>query len=379
MSPLQPADLIQKDFTRAAIGYDPDEVRAFLANVASSLEELDAPPDPTRHIETYVAAILGEARSAARETIDEALDEAAEIKRETVAALEDLEWIAKAEASHARSEAYTRAEEIDRTCDADAEAEASLPANGNEGLERRLSDLHAAVRKARRLSGELQKLHTVASSLRKILDTSWAQSDAPIRVIIVCTWNRFRSPIAAEILKRMAAELGCEELVVSSRGTKARLGHAAPSEVVKCAGRLGIDITGHRSKRLARADVILADLVVVMEKWHADMVRELYPLANVVLLGHLRDASVDSADLARDGFGVFGHHWAMPDGHEINEPVGRFNRRSYERCVEEMAPHLHVLAEIIAAVPRGMSGSGHRHFAFEEVARWKGADYAAHS
>jgi protein-tyrosine phosphatase len=363
MRPLQPVDLIQKNFTTAAIGYDPDEVRAFLSNVARSLEELDS-PDPTRHIETHVAAILGEARSAARQTIDEALDEATEIKRQNAAALEDLEWIAKAEASHTRSEAFTRAEEILGIRDAEAEAESTISADVSEELERRLSELHAAVTKARRLRSELETVHSVSSSLRKILDSDLAQNDVPIRVVVVCTWNRFRSPIASEILKREAEELGCETLVVSSRGTKAPFGHAAPSEVVNCAGRLGIDITGHRSKRLSREDVVLADLVVVMEEWHADVVRELHPWANVVLLGHMRDASVDHADSARGAFAVLGQHRSTLPGHEIMEPIGRFNRRSYERCVEEMAPHLHVLAEIIAALPQGMNGYGRRQFAF---------------
>jgi protein-tyrosine phosphatase len=347
--------------------------------VAKSLEELDA-PDPTRHIETLVAATLGEARSAVRETIDEALDEAAEVKRQTAATVEDLEWIAKADASRARSEGFRRAEEIVGIRDADAEAEASLPADGNEALERRLSDLHAAVEKMRRLRGELRKLHSISSSLRKILDSGWAQSDAPIRVIMVCTWNRFRSPIAAEILKREAAELGCEDLVVSSRGTKAPLGYAAPSEVVNCAGRLGIDITGHRSKRLTRADLILADLVVVMEKSHADVVRGLYPWANIVLLGHLRDAIVNYANLGRGTtFAMLAQDRNTLRTHEIMEPIGRSNRGSYEQCVQKMTPHLHFLAEIIAAFPQEMSGYGRRHFAFEELTRGKGAEYAANS
>ena len=377
MRPFQPVDLIQKNFTTAAIGYHPDEVRAFLSNVARSLEELDA-PDPTCHIETYVAAILAEARSAARETIDQALDEAAKIKRQTAAALEDLEWIAKAEASRTRSEAFTRAEKIHGIRDAEAEAD-SIPSDVREGLERRSSDLHAAVSKARRLRSELQGLHSVSSSLQKILDSGWAQSDSPIRVVIVCTWNRLRSPIAAEILKREVAELGCENLVLSSRGTRAPLGHAAPSEVVKCAGRLGIDITGHRSKRLSRADVVLADLVVVMEERHVDAVKELHPWANVVLLGHLRDATVDHADSVRGAFAVLGQQRSTLPGHEIMEPIGRFNRRSYEQCVEEMTPHLHVLAEIIAAFTREVSGYGRRNLDFEEVMKEKGAEYAANS
>jgi DivIVA domain-containing protein len=376
MSPLQPADITQRDFTTVEIGYDPDQVRAFLSMAAQAFEQLNA-LDPLRRIESQVAAILAEARSAARATIDSALDEAVKIRRQTEAALEDLRWSTSAEASRRWQEALERAEEILGVDAGDRESGTDAATELSDVMKQRLLKLRGVVKKARRFRDELKTLDSVSSSLRKLLDSNWVSDDAPIRVVIVCTLNRFRSPIAAEILKREAAELGLENLIVSSRGTDAPLGYAAPSEAVNCAGRLGIDVTQHRSKRLSRTDVALADLVVVMEGRHAKVVRELHPWANVVLLGDLLD--VDLSTPATEDFAPLGQITSRPGVHEINQPRARSKTRTYERCVEEMSPYLHALARFLAGLAHDMHGYRRGHYRFEDVATEKGKLHAAHS
>jgi DivIVA domain-containing protein len=376
MTPLQAADITQRDFTTVGIGYDPDQVRAFLSTVAQSFEELNA-PDPSRAIESQVAAILAEARSAARATIDSALDEAVTVRRRTEDKLEELRWNAGAEASRRRQEALERAEEILSVGAGDGESGTDAAIELSDVMKRRLLELHGVVKKARRLRSELQTLHSVSSSLRKLLDSNWARDDAPIRVVIVCTLNRFRSPIAAEILKGEAAELGFEDLIVSSRGTDAPHGYAASSEARTCAGRLGIDLTWHRSKRLSRADVALADLVVVMEQRHAKVVRELHPWANVVFLGDLRD--IDLSTPATEGFAPLGQITSKRGGHEIRDPRPRSKSRTYERCVEEMSPYLHALAQFLAGLAHDMHGYRRGRHRFEDMATEKGELHAAHS
>jgi protein-tyrosine phosphatase len=375
MTPLQAADITQRDFTTVGIGYDPDQVRAFLSMAAQAFAELNA-LDPVRRIENEIAAILAEARSAALATIDSALDEAAKVRRQTVAALEDLRWSASAEASRRQQEALERAEEIlggagDRESGTDAVTELSAV------MKHRLLELRGVVKKARWLRNDLQGLDAVSSSLRKLLDSNGAPDDAPIRVVIVCTLNRFRSPIAAEILKREAADLGFENLIVSSRGTDAPHGYAPPSEALACAGRFGIDLTQHRSKRLSRADVALADLVVVMEQRHAKVVRELHPWANVVLLADLRD--VDLSTPAMDAFAPLGQITSKPGVHEISEPHARSKTRTYERCVEEMSPYLHALGRFLVGLAHDVHGYRRGHYRFEDVATEKGKLHAAHS
>jgi DivIVA domain-containing protein len=376
MSPLQPADITQRDFTTVEIGYDPDQVRAFLSMAAQAFEQLNA-LDPLRRIESQVAAILAEARCAARAAIDSALDEAVRVRRRTEAELEDLIWSASAEASRRRQEALEQAEEILSLGAGDRESGTDAATQVSDVMKHRLLELRGVIKTARRLRKELQRLDSVSSSLRKLLDSQWASDDAPIRVVIVCTLNRFRSPIAAEILKQEAAELGFENLIVSSRGTDAPHGYAASSEAVNCAGRLGIDVTQHRSKRLSRTDVALADLVVVMEGRHAKVVRELHPWANVVLLGDLLD--VDLSTPATEDFALLGQITSKPGVHEISEPNARSKTRTYERCVEEMSPYLHALARFLAGLAHDMHGYRRGHYRFEGVATEKGKLHAAHS
>ena len=378
MTPLQAADITKRDFTTVGVGYDPDQVRAFLSEVAQSFEELNA-PDPSRAIESQVAAILAEARSAARATIISALDEAANVRRQTVAALEDLRWSAGAEASRRRQEAIEQSKEILRFVAGVGGSDTDASTELSDEMERRLSQLHSVVEKARRFRNELNALHSVSSSVRKLLDCDWALDDAPIRVVIVCTWNRFRSPIAAEILKEEAAELGFENLIVSSRGTDAPHGYAASSEAWNCAGRLGIDLTRHRSKRLSRADVALADLVVVMEQRHVKVVRELHPWANVVLLGDLRDAIVDLSSPTGRSFGSLAQHMSKLGGHEIADPRARSKPRTYERCVEEMSLCLRALAHILAGLAHDMHRNRQGHYRSEDMDKEKGEFHAANS
>jgi protein-tyrosine phosphatase len=346
MSPLRPADIRHKDFTTVEHGYDPSHVRAFLSTVALAYEELDA-PDPSLSVEEQVAAILAEARATAAATIDRALDQVAGIRQKTVSTLDDLRWRAHHQAARTRQEAVERTEEIlslggrPGSPGTDDKHEITL------ARERSLASLRSAIESARRMGDELEVMDSVTSSLRNLLGSDWSSVNANrIGILIVCTWNRCRSPVASEILKQEVAELGCKNVDVISRGTDAELGYPPPSEIVNWAGRRGIDMTRHRSRRLSRTDVVLADLVVAMERRHARVVRDLYPWAKVVLIGDLRDVTIDLAAPPRDLLGALMQQRSKK-GHEIADPRGR-SKPAYERCVNEMIPYLRNLARILA-------------------------------
>ena len=370
MSPLRPADIEQRDFTIAEVGYDPGQVRAFLSTVALAYKELNV-GNPSIDIEWQVAAILAEARTMARATIDVALERAADLERQTAAKLEDLSWSADNRASRTRREAIERAEQL-----LSSAGQGSSETNAADVLtharEKGLSSLRSAVVSAGRIHDELEGLDSVTSSLRDHLKSDWTSESGRIRVVIVCTSNRCRSPIASEILKRETAVLACENVDVISRGTDAELGYAPPAEARNCAGRLGMDLSQHRSRCLAPTDVVLADLVVAMERRHVHVVRELDPWANVVLLGDLGDADIDVAARPGEGFGLLGQHASKGGGHEIADPRGD-SKQAFERCVEEMTPHLRSLARILAEV----TGDHHRYpperFRSRQIAQERGA------
>lgn len=86
------------------------------------------------------------------------------------------------------------------------------------------------------------------------------------RVLVVCTANRCRSPLAAALLR--------EALDVRTVGVEVRTagllddGLPATEATVAVAARRGVDLGGHRSARVDPTDVSAADLVIGMERLH---------------------------------------------------------------------------------------------------------------
>ena len=102
----------------------------------------------------------------------------------------------------------------------------------------------------------------------------------PFRVLMVCTGNTCRSPLAEGILKASLPAGSRDRVDVSSAGTAALDGAQATSMAREVAARHGIDLSGHRSAALSRAEVGSADLILAMAREHADAVRSLAPEAS---------------------------------------------------------------------------------------------------
>lgn len=95
------------------------------------------------------------------------------------------------------------------------------------------------------------------------MDTNGKGLDISMNVLLVCTGNTCRSPMAEGILKKIAAENGNHVLHVLSGGLAADTGRGASENAVLAAAERGVDISAHRSaginsKVLAQADLILA-------------------------------------------------------------------------------------------------------------------------
>jgi protein-tyrosine-phosphatase len=93
------------------------------------------------------------------------------------------------------------------------------------------------------------------------------------RILVVCTGNICRSPMAEGILRHLLSRHGLgEQVEISSAGTWTSPGVPASKHAVEAARRAGIDITALRSRPLASRILRASDLVLTMEPTHLEEV-----------------------------------------------------------------------------------------------------------
>jgi len=125
----------------------------------------------------------------------------------------------------------------------------------------------------------------------------------------------------AEGLARLIARERSLDCRFSSAGVIARDGHPASTYGVDILREKGVDIAGHRARRLRGEIIAEADLVVAMEEEHRLAIRD-FPeaaLSPVLLLSE----------------------WAgeAPLGPGIDDPIGG-DRQDYERTAEEIEAYI---------------------------------------
>ncbi|MGI9822625.1 low molecular weight phosphatase family protein [Agromyces sp. Marseille-Q5079] len=100
-----------------------------------------------------------------------------------------------------------------------------------------------------------------------------------MNVLVVCTGNICRSPMAERILAARLAAAGIRDVRVSSAGTMALTGQPMTPEAAAQAARFGADPDGHVSRQLTEQTVQSADLVLTATRAHRAEVAELVPRA----------------------------------------------------------------------------------------------------
>lgn len=97
-------------------------------------------------------------------------------------------------------------------------------------------------------------------------------------ILVVCTGNVCRSPIAEGMLRSiLRSRFGDAAPSVASAGTAGWVGSAADPSSIAAAAELGIDISAHRARQLEHDLVTAASLVLAMASEHRDAAFRLFP------------------------------------------------------------------------------------------------------
>jgi protein-tyrosine-phosphatase len=96
-------------------------------------------------------------------------------------------------------------------------------------------------------------------------------------ILMVCTGNLCRSPMAAGLLRQRLAEHGLDRHQVSSAGVWAVDGRPASENAITVMAERGIDITDHIAHTVNANDVAEADLILVMSQEHEQIIQNTWP------------------------------------------------------------------------------------------------------
>jgi protein-tyrosine phosphatase len=146
---------------------------------------------------------------------------------------------------------------------------------------------------------------------------------ASFMVVLVCTGNTCRSPMAETLLKKKIADkLGCKVtdlddrgIVVMSAGISAAPGGRAAAEAIQTLHSRGLDLSQHESQPLSDRLVRFADVVIAMTRSHRE-----------AILSHWPDAE-SRVHLISRGRG------------DVSDPIGG-PLELYRRCAEQLDAYL---------------------------------------
>ena len=160
-------------------------------------------------------------------------------------------------------------------------------------------------------------------------------------VVVICSGNRFRSPLAEAVLRKRTEGLPVR---VRSFGTLDLPSGHALSEALELAPSYGLDLMAHRSQPLAGNDLSDADLVIGFEQAHLAMAvvgakakrERTFLITDLVAALDGRDPPSEDGVVERARAAVWQADGARTTGsHEIADPLGG-SASGYRRTADEV-------------------------------------------
>jgi protein-tyrosine phosphatase len=98
-------------------------------------------------------------------------------------------------------------------------------------------------------------------------------------VLFICRGNRCRSPMAEVLAAEVARELGLTDLRFNSAGLEVVIANPVSQGALAAVEELGFSLGGHVSRQVTAHMARTCGLIVVMEEWQAQALRERFPEA----------------------------------------------------------------------------------------------------
>jgi protein-tyrosine phosphatase len=162
------------------------------------------------------------------------------------------------------------------------------------------------------------------NTLRKIFFDNDHSSMKINNILVVCTGNICRSPIAEYFLKKL---LNDSTIVVESAGTNAMVNFPADPNSCAVMHARGYDLSRHRAKQINHSLIARSDLVLVMDRTHKPWISLNFPqyLGRVFKLGFW-EADADISD----PYGRSQEHFersCIDIEHHVNSWLKRLNKQ----------------------------------------------------
>jgi protein-tyrosine-phosphatase len=96
-------------------------------------------------------------------------------------------------------------------------------------------------------------------------------------ILVVCTANICRSPVAEAVLYDRLLKLGLDDWTVASAGTWGLDGRTAAQHSISLMAEQGFDLQRHRARTITADILAEADLVLCMETGHVEAIKAEFP------------------------------------------------------------------------------------------------------
>ncbi len=188
--------------------------------------------------------------------------------------------------------------------------------------------------------------------------TSWEILDTKFVILIVCTGNICRSPLAAAFLQDQFERLSPGRFDVSSAGTHGVVNGAAPARILEAASELGLTLDEFRGRLLSTEMLTQADLILTMERGHRSIAVQMEPRALkraftvrefARIVPSIAPELGIPAEQRWQSLVALAQRYRQPtsgrlDEDDVIDPYGR-PARTYREMTEQLMPALHSLID----------------------------------